>query len=329
MLPVHFKHGKFESFVRQLNMYGFAKAGEPSWKEFSHPDFRRGRPDLLDNIQRQRRPKGAPAKTASSAASAALPTRASGRAPVAPPRVLAGPTSNVPAAVASYSASSSSSGSDYEDDESEYMQSRKRSHEGAIVAVDGAAAATSPFTDDAALVLERMQRTDSEVSTMRRWVADRFREMDARVKAAEHRAAAAEAKVDELLASSSVLGATVAPQPFSALADAQWQQQMANSKRLSELQASPAALASLDGDASFDPASMILASPSMQPSDKRQRLITDELKTPQTSFADTVDLTVPANYELKLEEYSVYELPADVQDLSVPPTASHGASQMH
>ncbi|CEF62030.1 Heat shock factor (HSF)-type, DNA-binding domain and Winged helix-turn-helix DNA-binding domain-containing protein [Strongyloides ratti] len=64
ILPLYFKHSNLNSFIRQLNMYGFKKIidiektgnlnfNSMNISEFSHKFFLRGRVDLLNNIKRK------------------------------------------------------------------------------------------------------------------------------------------------------------------------------------------------------------------------------------------------------------------------------------
>ena len=49
LLPKHFKHRNFSSFIRQLHNYGFRKTDTDLWA-FANENFMRGHQDLLADM---------------------------------------------------------------------------------------------------------------------------------------------------------------------------------------------------------------------------------------------------------------------------------------
>lgn len=64
MLPIYFKTASMNAFIRQLNMYQFKHQMnvKPNGKIYKHPNFQRGRRDLLGLVCQMQREKKRDAK---------------------------------------------------------------------------------------------------------------------------------------------------------------------------------------------------------------------------------------------------------------------------
>lgn len=82
VLTANYRHGKFSSFQRQLNMYGFRKVADCSDRTYSHPFFLRDCPHLLVKVRRVN-PKHAKNGSAKANTSSAAGTGATAQQPEA------------------------------------------------------------------------------------------------------------------------------------------------------------------------------------------------------------------------------------------------------